>query len=604
MSGNEVVVGCKYVIQAKIGCGSFGEIYSAYDKDTGDKYAAKAERIEAKHPQLKFEKKVYDALPPSVGIPRIYWSGISGKCNVMIMELLGDSLEILFTACSRKFSLKTVLLIGMQLLDRIQHLHDNDFVHRDIKPDNFLIGLGRTVKTLYMIDMGLCKQYRSPTIPHIPYRTNKRLTGTPRYASIQTHKGVEQSRRDDLESLGYMLIYFCKGKLPWMGLKAKTKQEKYDSIGYRKKEISLDDLCLDLPEEFMLYLKHCRNLEFTQTPDYDYLRLLFEKLFKRRGFKNDGKFDWESFANQKIPSSSSWHTPSTPAVSIPVGQRVVTPVGSSGLPPMATKNYVRRTAVQPPQSRVRRGYSSSARTPRSSPRMSDESSGFSDGGGGRTTSQNQISSTHAQPSGGPSGTSTPQLKDLLIRRNALQRSKAVPNPPTACATAGSPETAHNIKARVEQRLTSGAREFSAASVRLLVARLEAEEAEKHAMEIERNRFKKRSEELSQSLDRMRDELDNKKRELVFVKTKQNINHYNHQPAAPPSKRPKTDDFAEGVTNLDINAAASVRASRASKSPTVGRVPETKRVEAPPASKYSKITRRPKRKVNSASRANT
>ena len=134
----------------------------------------------------------------------------------MVMDLLGPSLEDLFTFCKRKFTLKTVVMLGEQMVQRLEYLHNNHFIHRDMKPDNFLVGVGKKEYMLYIIDFGLAKRYRDPkTGEHIPYRDNKSLTGTARYASVNTHLGIEQSRRDDLESICYILIYFLKGTLPW-----------------------------------------------------------------------------------------------------------------------------------------------------------------------------------------------------------------------------------------------------------------------------------------------------------------------------------------------------------------------------------------------------
>ena len=151
-----------------------------------------------------------------VGIPSVQWFGVEGDYNCMIMDLLGPSLEDLFTFCKRKFSLKTVLMLGEQMVSRLEFLHNNHFIHRDMKPDNFLVGINKKQHLLYMIDYGLAKRYRDPkTGDHIPYRDGKSLTGTARYASVNTHLGIEQSRRDDLESICYILIYFLKGTLPW-----------------------------------------------------------------------------------------------------------------------------------------------------------------------------------------------------------------------------------------------------------------------------------------------------------------------------------------------------------------------------------------------------
>lgn len=167
---------------------------------------------------MEYEARVYKALAGGVGIPFVRWFGIEGEFYAMVIDLLGPSLEDLFNFCSRRFSIKTVLLLADQLLSRIEYIHSRNFLHRDIKPDNFLMGLGRRGNQVHVIDFGLAKKYRDPkTHLHIPYREHKNLTGTARYASINTHLGIEQSRRDDLESLGYVLMYFLRGSLPWQG---------------------------------------------------------------------------------------------------------------------------------------------------------------------------------------------------------------------------------------------------------------------------------------------------------------------------------------------------------------------------------------------------
>lgn len=228
-----------------------------------------------------------------VGIPRIIWCGSEGDYNVMVMELLGPSLEDLFNFCSRRFSLKTVLLLADQMISRIDYIHARYFIHRDIKPDNFLMGLGKKGNLVYIIDFGLAKKYRDiRTQRHIIYRENKNLTGTARYASINTHLGIEQSRRDDLESLGYVLMYFNLGTLPWQGLKAANKRQKYERISEKKLSTPIDELCKNFSSEFPLYLTYCRQMNFDQRPDYTYLRKLFRALFHRQGFTYDYVFDW------------------------------------------------------------------------------------------------------------------------------------------------------------------------------------------------------------------------------------------------------------------------------------------------------------------------
>lgn len=168
----------------------------------------------------------------------------------MVLDLLGPSLEDLFDYCKRKFSLKTVLMIADQMVQRMEYIHTKFFLHRDIKPDNFLIGLGKKQHIVYCIDFGLAKRYKDPrTGTHIPYRDGKSLTGTARYASVNTHLGVEQARRDDLESVGFVLVYFIKGKLPWQGIDARTKKEKYDKIRDKKAATTIAELSKGCPAE-------------------------------------------------------------------------------------------------------------------------------------------------------------------------------------------------------------------------------------------------------------------------------------------------------------------------------------------------------------------
>ncbi|KAG2617023.1 hypothetical protein PVAP13_3NG178053 [Panicum virgatum] len=295
---------------------------------TNEEVAIKLENVKTKHPQLLYESKLYRILQGGIGIPNVKWFGVEGDYNVLVMDLLGPSLEDLFSFCNRKLSLKTVLMLADQMINRVEFVHSKSFLHRDIKPDNFLMGLGKRANQVYVIDFGLAKKYRdTSTHQHIPYRENKNLTGTARYASVNTHLGIEQSRRDDMESLGYVLMYFLRGSLPWQGLKAGNKKQKYEKISERKIATSTEALCRGYPTEFASYFHYCRSLRFEDAPDYQYLKRLFRDLFIREGFQFDYVFDWTILKYQQAQMTSAPPHAIAPAV----GQ-------SSGMAPVANNN--------------------------------------------------------------------------------------------------------------------------------------------------------------------------------------------------------------------------------------------------------------------------
>jgi len=293
MSIVEIRTGGRFKLKERIGSGSFGDIYIAQNVQTGEEFAVKFEESKTKYPQLIYEAKIINTLQGTVGIPNLIWCGQEGDFNILIMELLGDDIESLFNLCNRRLSLKTLLILVDQILTLIEYIHGKGFLHRDLKPENILMGFGKNSHLAHIIDYGLSKRYRDPkTGKHIPYREGKYLTGTARYASINTHQGKEQGRRDDIEALGYIFVYLFKGSLPWQGLPAASKQTKYEMIMQKKMDTPLNVLCSDMPEEFQKFLEYARGLKFEEKPDYQYLKRIFKELFLRKGFEYDFVYDW------------------------------------------------------------------------------------------------------------------------------------------------------------------------------------------------------------------------------------------------------------------------------------------------------------------------
>lgn len=233
INNDQFIISDTFNLIKMLGFGTFGEIHLAYDTMSKQLRAIKFEIASQKNPQLKHEYSILQQLnmgddKNSVpeGIPRVYgFNKIENKCNYMIMDFLGPSLSDLFQFRNKQFSLKTVCLLAIQMLQRIEYIHEKGFIHRDIKPENFVIGLNEKSNVVHIIDFGLSKRYKDKnTSQHIPYRENRHLVGTARYASLNAHLGIEQSRRDDIESIGYVLVYFYLGRLPWQSKQEKGKQ--------------------------------------------------------------------------------------------------------------------------------------------------------------------------------------------------------------------------------------------------------------------------------------------------------------------------------------------------------------------------------------------
>ena len=284
-------------LNKQLGKGGFGQLYLGRNFIENELVAVKMEE-KGSRSHLYSEYQILKEISNAKGIPKVYEFHKGHKHNYLMMQLLGKSLDKLFIDMKRHFSIKTVSMIGYQMVQRIEYVHSKGYIHRDIKPGNFLIGKNKYKEILYIIDFGLSKKYIDKlTGKHAIYKEGKGLTGTARYVSLNTHYGIDQSRRDDIEGIAYNLIYFAKGKLPWQGVKTKNKKEKHKKIMECKEEYKEDKLCEGLPEEFPTLLKYARKLDFEETPDYKNIKIMFKQLILSNGQQMDWKFDWEKNSN-------------------------------------------------------------------------------------------------------------------------------------------------------------------------------------------------------------------------------------------------------------------------------------------------------------------
>ena len=286
----------KYKTIQKLGEGSFGKVYKAvYD---GEYYALKMEDASQNYNLLEIEATILQYLQ-GPNIPKFESFGYNKAHNILVMQLLDKSLDDFFSQL-KSFSIKTTAMLGYQMINILKYIHNKHIIHRDIKPDNFAMGLNELNATLYIVDFGLAKKYRSSrTLKQLPLTKRKRLTGTARYASINALQGYEQSRRDDLESTGYVLMYFLRGNLPWQNIKTKTKDEKYQSILKIKKDISSKELGKNFPLEFSEILDYFKKLEYEENPDYAMCCNKLLSVIEKEKLKFDYVYDWTTYANLK-----------------------------------------------------------------------------------------------------------------------------------------------------------------------------------------------------------------------------------------------------------------------------------------------------------------
>ena len=291
-------------VEKELGKGGFGSLFIGENINTHQKVAVKVEKATTRS-HLQMEAKIMLEIQGGRGIPKVYKFIKKKEENYLVMELLGKSIDKLFSQCKKTFSIKTVMLIALQMIDRIEYVHSKGYIHRDIKPGNFLIGTGENKSLIYIIDFGLSKAYiNKETGEHIPYKEGKGLTvnliylifiiqGTARYTSLFTHLGIEQSRRDDIEGIAYNLIYLARGSLPWQGVKAKTKKEKHQKIMDQKTAITPEELCKGLPNEILSLLIYARVVGFDEKPCYKDIKSMFTNYMEKNNIPIDNIFDWD-----------------------------------------------------------------------------------------------------------------------------------------------------------------------------------------------------------------------------------------------------------------------------------------------------------------------
>ena len=303
-----------------IGSGSFGQVLYGKHKNTSLEVAVKVISSDTSAETIKKEINFSKQLQKINGFPTIYYTCVYDKKNIIVESLLGPSLDKLFKYCGRQFPLKTVCLIGKEMVKRLENMHEKGILHRDLKPNNLTWGNYNSsynnisnnnsiinnkynkldINTIFLIDFGLSCYYLESGIgsKHYKIKNNLSFVGTLRYASLNSHKGIRQSRRDDLESMIYILIYFLKGKLPWQDVKAKQKEERHKLITEIKSKVTIESLCENTPKEFAELLTYVKNLEFEETPLYTkfyaFFHNLIEKIDKDTIQEKNFSYIWET----------------------------------------------------------------------------------------------------------------------------------------------------------------------------------------------------------------------------------------------------------------------------------------------------------------------
>ncbi|CAD8165667.1 unnamed protein product [Paramecium octaurelia] len=289
---NQKIINNVYITKKRISAGSFGVVYQGQDINTRNFVAIKIDKENKEDSSLLREAEILRRLQHLLHIPKLYWAGKEQESYVLVIQYLGRDLTH-YMKTFRKFSLKCVLNVAEQMINILESLHKNKVLHRDIKPENVLVGKDDDDNQLYIVDFGISKFYKDENESHISFRENQPFIGTSRYASINAHRGYSLSRRDDMESLGYMLIFLLKGQLPWQNLQFTSEENKIKQVGQMKMKMEVSELCKGLPIEFGRYLDYVRGLPFKSEPNYKYCQSLFKKIQNEHNYvPKELVFDW------------------------------------------------------------------------------------------------------------------------------------------------------------------------------------------------------------------------------------------------------------------------------------------------------------------------
>ncbi|KAJ3161198.1 hypothetical protein HDU86_007820 [Geranomyces michiganensis] len=307
-----VLVADKWLVLEKIGEGSFGQVFSGEDRDTRDRVAIKREKMDCRAPQLQNEFAIYQKLQDAECFPKVFYGGVEGPYNVLVMELLGPSLkELQAMSPSLSLPLRTVVYCIPQMLGCLEALHTRGYIFRDAKPGQFCVGRdGDDLSAhprIYLIDLGLAQPFLDSEGKHIPSSrpdSRRQKTGTARYASLAVHRGWDHSRRDDIESLAYLVIELVRGTLPWSKIRAMSSKEGWKRTKELKSELTEWEIAAGLPDEFAKLLKYARELPYAKAPDYRMLAHWFTDLAQRLG-DPDEPLVWHC-EDSSLPADGGW----------------------------------------------------------------------------------------------------------------------------------------------------------------------------------------------------------------------------------------------------------------------------------------------------------